>query len=918
MDDGYFRRLIAEAKKQGVDSQIPPVAVSVTLVDGFDPSADSTLLQPSVLLTPCVHPTLEAFLETAGATRRGRMSWVIGLGEHYNPAPLNVVLTRPLAGTVFPEALTRTQRAAKPLDDIAPNMKAHKAFELLNGSAAAVDYGRLTRIVNHAFPATGPGRFGAITLSGDDRVMWVKVITNEFVVPEDVAPVTLNLRPAGKPFTDPRPVRPVDAIAALDWLVSEGVTVIDSSGVDAVAKLRSRVRSSVIATPVPGKPALAKASIGRAVFGQVADLPVPCPPRGQAAVSDVLRAEQVMALVRTLPAGTAVIHPGTEDAGAMALAVPVDNPLLRFYQAEAVGVHLATKLGYVQTSSPGMGKTICQYAAMALRAHAHRSRKGRPYRGLAVVEAAHRAQWKNEGATWFPDAEIIAIESRADAGKLAEAMATIDGPVLAIVSYPLLAAVTHELNRRAENAIEADLSTDVGFLSALAELTQTASAKVSDGQMDLFSLLAAPAATVAGGDEPETVPLGALLLDTRWDDIVADEAEVLRGDGSKQAAALWELRRNSDVAVVLTGTPINRGIDDLGKFISWVRNDEQLFNNVKLSKQFDLSDDAQLPLFLEAMGPVVFRRDLSEISHEVPQITPTVLKLTPFAEEKALAHAAESELKRVYQEVLAWVEMVEATDPDNPEYAQAREGLRHARGAWLGGTMLARMASSDPESLLCSQSAGAALLAGQGLIEAATQRPGTKRTAVVDAVVQRVARGRRVLIFTEFATCATGLIDDLDANGIRVGSVLGGGGKARDRMIAEFQRGDLDVLVCTSSGERGLNLQQADVVVHYDLPWAPKSVIQRTGRAIRIGSVHKSVEVIFPLMMGTIEERVGALVVKRAVEAMRALDSSRGVDASKTEMGLALSGLIDALDDAEDDGSNQSMMMRMTRAAIAA
>src|SRR6185437_13279032 len=115
-----------------------------------------------------------------------------------------------------------------------------------------------------------------------------------------------------------------------------------------------------------------------------------------------------------------------------------------------------------------------------------------------------------------------------------------------------------------------------------------------------------------------------------------------------------------------------------------------------------------------------------------------------------------------------------------------------------------------------------------------------------------------------FSTVARGLITDLDAAGIRVGEVLGGGGRNRDRFVRQFQDGELDVLVCTSSGERGLNLQQASVIVHYDLPWTPKAVIQRTGRAIRIGSRNQHVEVLIPLMDDAISMRVATLVVTRA------------------------------------------------------
>src|SRR5205823_1577592 len=42
-------------------------------------------------------------------------------------------------------------------------------------------------------------------------------------------------------------------------------------------------------------------------------------------------------------------------------------------------------------------------------------------------------------------------------------------------------------------------------------------------------------------------------------------------------------------------------------------------------------------------------------------------------------------------------------------------------------------------------------------------------------------------------------------------------------------------LVCDSSGEEGLNLQFADLLIHFDLPWEPNRIEQRIGRLDRIG-----------------------------------------------------------------------------------
>jgi hypothetical protein len=952
-----YAAVLRQAVERNAANDLPAVAVAFELLPGYSPSDDATLLDPAILLYPCVHPVLEAVLETAGATRRGRMSWVVGLGEDYNRSPLIQMVDRLKPGTLLLERSTFTTKGPRELGGTA---LASQLQTFLAGTAAALPWQRFAPVNAH-YPTDGPARFGAVTISGGDRVLWIKAITHGLVLPEDLPNIPLNLRAAGKPFTEPKPVRAVDAIAVLDWLVDQGITLVDNTEDDGLAVIRDRVARSVIATPAAGRPALADTSIGRMVFRTASAskirLPLEAPEGTSAASRGRLSALDVVALQRALPAGTTVLHRGVADTGAMALAVAVDYPALRPYQREAVGLHLATNIGYAQTSSPGLGKTVITYAAFQARA-AVTDR----FRALVVCEANVREQWVKEADEWFPEATAVAVESRSDATRLAELLHTAEDPVVIILSYGLLPAVIEEMTRRANQEADEAPATflqvtpgAMGRTVLVAAPVVTVSSSVSiptparpsgipvkvekHGQLDLFNqlielieeaeLAKAEVHTITDLVSPETnddgaalsfedVTLGALLLDNHWHDITADEAEVLRGTGTKQATALWALRGNSQVATVLTGTPINKGVDDLGRLISWVRNDKHLFHGVKLSKSFDLTRDEDLPEFLAAMGPLVFRRDTSEISDELPMVVPNVLLLDPSPAEKALSTAARYELKRVYQELLAWLDIAEAaSDIGTDELAEAREGLKAARGAWLGGTSLARMASSDPAALLGSTSAGAALLAGQGLIEAATAERGTKRTVVVDLITQRVLAGKKCLIFTEFATVATGLIEDFDASGVRVGWVLGGGGKKRDEMIAAFQAGDLDVLVCTSAGERGLNLQMASVIVHYDLPWTPKSVIQRTGRGMRIKSPNKSLELIFPLMRGTIEERVAALVVTRAVEAMRALDTSRGVDTTKTEMGLALGGLVAGLATIEEAKTEGSAMLQMTAILVA-
>jgi len=52
------------------------------------------------------------------------------------------------------------------------------------------------------------------------------------------------------------------------------------------------------------------------------------------------------------------------------------------------------------------------------------------------------------------------------------------------------------------------------------------------------------------------------------------------------------------------------------------------------------------------------------------------------------------------------------------------------------------------------------------------------------------------------------------------------------------------ILVATDVAAEGLDLQRAERVIHYDLPWTPARLEQREGRARRAGAIHAEMEVV--------------------------------------------------------------------------
>jgi hypothetical protein len=66
----------------------------------------------------------------------------------------------------------------------------------------------------------------------------------------------------------------------------------------------------------------------------------------------------------------------------------------------------------------------------------------------------------------------------------------------------------------------------------------------------------------------------------------------------------------------------------------------------------------------------------------------------------------------------------------------------------------------------------------------------------------------------------------------------------------------VNTLIATDLASEGLDLQDADSVVHYDLPWTPLRLEQRVGRIVRLGSEHETAEVCWFAPARAIEERL--------------------------------------------------------------
>lgn len=137
--------------------------------------------------------------------------------------------------------------------------------------------------------------------------------------------------------------------------------------------------------------------------------------------------------------------------------------------------------------------------------------------------------------------------------------------------------------------------------------------------------------------------------------------------------------------------------------------------------------------------------------------------------------------------------------------------------------------------------------------------------ALIDALKREDPDRWRLIVFTRRLQTQTSIQLFLEQRGLKVGIINGASGTRNQQTIAAFRKTppDCHVMVSTEAGSEGINLQVANVLVNYDLPWNPMIVEQRIGRVQRLASEHASVGIFNIILRGTFEEYiVGRLMEK--------------------------------------------------------
>lgn len=157
----------------------------------------------------------------------------------------------------------------------------------------------------------------------------------------------------------------------------------------------------------------------------------------------------------------------------------------------------------------------------------------------------------------------------------------------------------------------------------------------------------------------------------------------------------------------------------------------------------------------------------------------------------------------------------------------------------------------------------------------AADRGDAKLDRLRSYLAERRPTEHRTLVFTQFADTAhylkDALGDEFGNTALATGSsgnVMAIARRFAPKAMRAFRRDDspideIDLLIATDVLSEGVNLQDADTLINYDLHWNPVRLIQRAGRIDRIGSEHDEIHIASFMPERGLETRLGLETVLR-------------------------------------------------------
>lgn len=317
--------------------------------------------------------------------------------------------------------------------------------------------------------------------------------------------------------------------------------------------------------------------------------------------------------------------------------------------------------------------------------------------------------------------------------------------------------------------------------------------------------------------------IGEELSNIHFANVVLDEAQAIKNAATKRSKVAMKLQ--ADFRLATTGTPIENHLGELWNLFRFLNpgllGSKQIFTE-KFAKPITRDGDKDRREHLRNLiRPFILRRRKDEVLTELPPKTEVTLTVELSPKERAFYEA----LRRNA------LEEIESADSNAKRFTV------------LSQLTKLRQAACHPM-----------------LVEARSRIESSKLELVGETIMDLLDNGHKALVFSQFVRHLRLVEQWVKAAKIPYRYLDGSTPSAkREQAVNDFQSGDGQLfLISLKAGGTGLNLTEADYVLHLDPWWNPAVEAQASDRAHRIGQ-QRPVTVYRFVSEDTIEEKIVAL-----------------------------------------------------------
>jgi len=331
------------------------------------------------------------------------------------------------------------------------------------------------------------------------------------------------------------------------------------------------------------------------------------------------------------------------------------------------------------------------------------------------------------------------------------------------------------------------------------------------------------------------------VLAVPYDLVIVDEAHHLKKQRSQAYRLVSQLKKK--YILLLTATPVENDLEELFNLITLLFPG-QLETAASFKRKYITRGDPLKPKNTETLKQlireVMVRNRRSETGAIAARRSADMIRIELTPEEKAFYQRLTFFVRGYYS--------AGAVKPQTGVHAFVLKILQREAGSSIEAVLptLHKMAANQdyPESL-------------RGVLATLARQAGNvPRRAKVEAMLKLLPGIQgKVIIFTGFTETQRYLVLTLRAAGLIVAELHSGLRRQEKEEQVRLFAGEADILVSTETGSEGRNLQFANNIINYDLPWNPMRIEQRIGRIHRIGQ-EKDVHIYNFSAVDTIEAHI--------------------------------------------------------------